>query len=1430
MSDKKLYELTEQQQGMWYTEKLYPNTSMGSITGIIKIKDTINFEVLEKAINKFVEKNDAMRLIITEENGNPMQYVSDFKYSKLKFIDFSKKDTKDLYEWEENEAKKAFDIHNSLLFEFVMFKAANEGGFVIRVHHIISDAWSLVNLSSKVIENYIKMKNNAYAEENNAPSYIDFINSEKEYLASKRFNLDKKYWEDKLSIFEDITTLKENKSDNTSIKSKRKTFVLPEKLSNKIREFCKEKKVSEYTLFIAAISMYINRTRNKEDMFFGTSLLNRSTKAEKETMGMFVNAAVPVHVKVNGESNFDDFIESISKELLSTLKHQKYPYSEMTKFTKKTKLFDIVLNYQNAKLNHKLDLDYLTRWVVNDSQIESLIVNVNDRDGEGNLIIDYDYLTDLFYAKEVDFIHQHIINILWHALDNCKKPIADLEMLSEVEKDKILHKFNDDNATYDHNITIHEIFEKQVEKYPNNIALTFDGKNMTYKELNEKANALAHILRKNGLKREDIVCMILDKSFNTIISILAILKSGGAYLPILPDYPTERIDFMLADSGSKFLITQKEYKGKYKFDGLILCADDEKIYNEDKTNLPNVNKPEDLLYIIYTSGSTGKPKGVMLEHRNVVRLLYNSAFQFDFNDKDVWTMFHSYCFDFSVWEMYGALLYGGRLVIIPKEISRDVQEFLKVLRKEKVTILNQTPNVFYNLVNEEVKEKNADLVIRYIVFGGEALKPTMLKPFRDKYPKTKLINMYGITETTVHVTFKDLSDEDIASSKSNIGKPIPTLKTYIMDKNLKLLPVNTPGEICVTGAGVARGYLNRPELTKEKFVVNPYNPTERMYRSGDLGRYYAEGDIEYLGRIDNQVKIRGFRVELDEIERTILTFDGAKNALVMAKKDNNEKNFLCAYVVKTKDIDVQKLREHLAKTLPDYMVPAYYVFLDAFPLTVNGKIDRKNLPEPEAVDNTIYIAPVTETEKILASTFAEVLNKEKVGTDDNLFHIGGDSLTVIQLLTRLYKYNFKLTAADFYEYPTIKLLASKIDGEVKKEKKVSSKEEILKPLPYKEVSKIEPQKLSGNVLLTGATGFLGSHILKELLDTTDSTMYCLIRSNKEKSSLERLKDTMKFYFKDKINYNRIKVLDGDITEDYLGLSEKEYDELGKDIRTIIHTAALVKYYGDYSDFERINVGGVANVIKLAKKYDIKLNHISTIGISGSYLVDCDKKGLILTEKDLFVGQNYKENVYVHSKFEAEKLIIQEEKNGLKATVFRMGNLTGRNSDGQFQKNMNDNAFNNIIKTVVLLKTVPESLMDTDVEFTPVDLAAKSLLKIAATKESTNRIFHITNFKEIKFNVVMEMLKKMSLNLTVLSNDEFKNFVTKVSENNDKNKYLVGIIPDMSNSKDLTYDVPVKVHCEITESFLKLLGFEWPDIDYTYVEKVIKHLQDRHFFE
>src|SRR5690606_24139267 len=510
------------------------------------------------------------------------------------------------------------------------------------------------------------------------------------------------------------------------------------------------------------------------------------------------------------------------------------------------------------------------------------------------------------------------------------------------------------NSTFQYK-TIVDLFKEQVDRTPDNIAVEFNDDTLSYRELDEKSNQLAHYLQSAGVGEETLVPICVNRSMDMIIGALGILKAGGAYVPIDPEYPIDRILYTIKDTQATVIITESSTvlsNTKIENAKIILLDQEQNTISEQATSSPEVTvKPENLCYIIYTSGSTGRPKGVMIEHRNVVRLFFNESPLFDFDENDIWTMFHSFCFDFSVWEMYGALFFGGKVIVIPKSTAQDSAAYAELLEIKNVTVLNQTPSAFY-LLQEHILDRKPNLNIRFIIFGGEALNPSKLKQWKETYPKCKLINMYGITETTVHVTYQEINQEHCESSKSVIGKPIPTLYTYVLDENQKQAPYGVEGELYVGGAGLARGYLNMPDLTSERFILDHLGsePSARLYRTGDLAKMHEDKELEYLGRIDDQVKIRGFRIELAEIESVLLEMPTINQAIVLANEDQAGNKRLVAYLVTEAQLENDTITNHLATKLPSYMIPQLFVPIESIPLTSNGKVDKKNLPNPDASD------------------------------------------------------------------------------------------------------------------------------------------------------------------------------------------------------------------------------------------------------------------------------------------------------------------------------------------------------------------------------------------------------------------------------------------------------------------------------------------------
>jgi len=592
------------------------------------------------------------------------------------------------------------------------------------------------------------------------------------------------------------------------------------------------------------------------------------------------------------------------------------------------------------------------------------------------------------------------------------------------------------------NRCIHELFEEQAAELPERTAIVLDGQAMTYRELNQRANQLAGFLRVRGVGPDTIVAVYLERSFDLLASILGILKAGGAYLPIDPAYPQGRVEFMLEDAGVKVLITQQTLAPAKPPATVTVVSLDHPTFTWPEAwpagNQVNSVSAANLAYVIYTSGSTGKPKGVLVTHHNVIRLFSETRPWFRFNERDVWTFFHSAAFDFSVWEIWGALLHGGKLVIVPYLVSRSPEMFYELVHRERVTVLNQTPSAFRQLMRvEQAGVQPKPLNLRYIIFGGEMLEMRSLKPWFDRHgdQTPQLINMYGITETTVHVTYRRVSREDLGSG-SVIGAPIPDLQLYILNSAGDPAAVGEAGELFVGGAGLARGYLNRPELNEERFMADPFSqrPGARIYRTGDLARSLANGDVEYLGRIDQQVKIRGFRIELGEIEVALNRHNAIAEAVVLVREDRPGDKYLAAYLIVRGGTKPawNDLRNFLKLSLPEYMVPSAFVFLEKFPLNNNGKLDRDALLAlPIKADAPrAAIATASDLERNIYQLWRETLRGAPIGLDDNFFDLGGDSLLQAQIHTRLQGMigrEFPIT--DLFMHSTIRTLAKHLGGE-----------------------------------------------------------------------------------------------------------------------------------------------------------------------------------------------------------------------------------------------------------------------------------------------------------------------------------------------------------------------------------------------------------------
>ena len=1428
--NKELYDLTNPQKSIWLTEQFYKGSSINNVCGTVLIDDIINFDYLLTAINIFIRDNDSFRIHITiDKNGNVKQYFSDYIEKTFEIVDVANND--ELIALENQMSTTPFDVIENDLFDIKPFKFPNgKGGFVVNTSHLVADACTASLVASKIMNIYSSLMEGEQITEP-ATSYVNCINSEKEYLTSPKFEKDKEYWDsqfDSIPEFGAIPSLKASSVESSN--ACRQLFTIDSSLLEDINLFCKDKKISLFNFFMGIYALYIGRVSNLDNFVLGTPILNRTTFAEKTTPGMFIST-VPFKFSISGSQSFVEFAQKIGLDSLTMFRHQKYPYQSILEHIRKSNpaqpnLYDILISYQNSRTNrNSSDIPYSVRWTFNKNVADSMQIHIFDMNDEGILNIAYDYRISKYNKSDILNIHSRILYIIHQILSNNNILVNDIDIVTPDEKNLLLNKLNKTFMKYDYNKTVIDYFEEQVEKSPNSIALIFGDTSFTYSELNEKVNSLANYLINIGIKKHDIVGIMLHRSPEMIIGIIATLKIGATYLPIDPEYPVDRINYMLSDSNAKTILihnaTLNLLDNKiYQLININLGSD---IYNTCAHN-PNIKiSADDLIYIIYTSGSTGNPKGVMVTHKNVNNFLVAVKKLIDFSPNKIMVSVTTICFDIFALELWCSLTSGMKLVLASDAEQSSPELLQKLCINHKVNMIQTTPSryssIFGDFSNRDFLKNFTDIMV-----GGEPFPSNLLEKLQ-LYSNARIFNMYGPTETTVWSTMKDLTSTDTIT----VGKPIGNTYCYVLDKHKKLLPIGVPGELYIGGDGVTNGYLNRSELTKEKFIPSPFDSNEIIYNTGDLVYINLNEEIVHLGRTDFQVKIRGYRIELNEIKNKLLTYQGITDAVVVAK-DN--KLLICYYVAKEK-YPAADISAYLLNYLPHYMIPAYFIKIDKIPLTPNGKLNKRLLPDVQ--ENKKIEKAHSNTEKKISKVLEEILNASFLDINTPFLELGLDSLGIIQAQTKLLKYNCILSTQDFYKYSTIKKLAERIDTNSFN----YQEQDVEVPAKFKHIDGELLAKLSNfnisedilhNVFLTGANGFVGIHILYEILNTTNNTIYCLVRGKNHEHSVSRLIDAYKLYFNTDISEfidNRIIVVSGDIDLPNFGIDMNTFNSYINSFATIIHTAAIVKHYGSFDTFDKINIQGTKNVVDFACAYKKRLIHISSISVSGNYLVHQDNRDIDFSENSLYIGQHYTDNVYVQSKFEAEKIVLNGMQNGLTAQIIRIGILSGRYSDGVFQQKIKENAFYSRIKSIVSLGAISEDMLEQEIEFTPVDICAKCIVALSRNSICNNKIFNLYNPYLIKVKKLVEMFKNFGINVKILSKEEFNNYIKNISLD-DRPSSLSAIINDFSydsnNLLSLNYDFTVNIKSDYTRKYLHLLNCDWPMTDDEYLNKLLNYMK------
>ncbi|MCX7748505.1 MAG: amino acid adenylation domain-containing protein [Clostridia bacterium] len=1044
------YPLSAAQLRMFLLGLIDSQSTAYNLTQVMKIDGEIDKDQVYEILTRLIGRHESLRTSFEIIDGKPVQKIHD----RIDFnIDYEEtENVKENIDLLIKKFVRPYDLSKPPLLRFKLVKlidlSAGPAYLLFQdMHHIISDGISEAILVKEV---------NALFAGKTLPElkiqYKDYADWHSRLLSSKEIQIQKKFWVERLKDELPLLNLPTdyNRPQVFSFHGDSLKFQLERELSDRIHAVARENRVTLFTVLLAAYSILLSKYTGQDDMVIGTPTAGRRHADTYNIIGVFINM-LALKVSYRPEKPFNEFLKEMGLDIIKAFDNQDYPFEQLVedlniqRDLSRNPVFDTTFNLLNMDIDSiKADGIEISGYEFNKNfaQYDMTLNAIENRNG---IQIEINYCTSLFNKETIERLGKHYISILEWVTKDAAVRLKDIEMLSPDEKELVLNRFNETAVQYDKEKVIQELFEEQVKRTPDNTALVFGDKHLTYAGLNSMANSIAARLRQKGVKSDSIVGIMVERSFEMIAGIMGILKSGGAYLPIDPEYPADRISYMIEDSDASVLLTTSRLKDKVEFKGELVLLDDEELYRNQSFNPEVINKPEDLAYVIYTSGSTGKPKGVMIEHKALNNFICGMTEKIEFTSGKSILALTTICFDIFALETHVPLTKGMKVVIANESEQMDSKLLGELIVKNGIDMIQMTPSRMQLLMSNRASAECL-MGVKDIIIGGEAFPEVLLKEI-SSITSSKVYNVYGPTETTVWSTIKDLT----GLTTINIGKPIANTQIYIMDKQNKLQPLNVIGELWIGGDGLARGYLRRPELTAEKFVINPYTG-KRMYKTGDLAKWTPDGEIKIAGRVDHQVKIRGYRVELEEIEKSIMGYGNIDECVVIARDDSMGNKYLAAYYVSSEEVMVASIRTYLSGALPEYMVPGVFVRLERLPRTQNGKIDRKSLPEPEVTRTTLgteYIEPESNTEKTLEGIWKQLLNIERIGVNDNFFDIGGNSLLLVRMHGELEKnYPGKISVAEIFAHPTVHKLADLIDREEGKLPKDFTIETLQIPLEY----------------------------------------------------------------------------------------------------------------------------------------------------------------------------------------------------------------------------------------------------------------------------------------------------------------------------------------------------------------------------------------------
>lgn len=1316
-----------------------------------------------------------------------------------------------------DEFVRPFNLQTGPLYRFEIVETEKKVYLLWDIHHLIFDGFS----SGVLLKDIIR----AYQGESLEPerySYFDYADDEEAKKDSEEYREAGAYFERLFRDFESASEIPGNQAGNMEDGVLGEVFRSIPKAS--VDRFCKEAEVTPASYFLAAVFYTVSRFANTKQVYLSTIDSGRSSVKTASCIGMFVHT-LPLYMNFEEKLSALELVKRSNEVMRGSIKNEIYPFAEIaTKYGFRT---DIMYECQLGVANAEGSLEGIPYENVRlklDAPKFKIAFAIYEKATDYVISVRYN---DALYTEEyMNVLADSLKTVSETMLSDQRLPVSGISLMDSQEKKRIdgFGIIKKCDLPYQ---LLHNALEAAAQKNPDRQALIACDRTLTFRELNETANTVAWSLIEKGIRRGDSIVLLLPRRSYYFAAAFGVLKAGAAFIPCDPEYPTDRINHIISDADAKYLITTDAHQADYPADKVL---DITGLLSGGKKENPAVEvDPDDLAYMIYTSGSTGKPKGVELKHIGICNYINpdEDSLFFNYVAKKLEKIISvtTISFDMSFKDTVGILCNGKTVVFTDEEQMNDPRALSEILASSGADAFSATPSRLLQYM-EYKPFVEAVSKCSLVICGGEAYPKTLLNKLR-KLGIPNLFNSYGPTEITVSSNMADLTEAEHIT----VGRPLPNYQEYIVDADGNPVPHGVIGELLVGGPGVARGYHKLPELTAKNFVE--YNG-QRVYRTGDYARWDAEGNVEILGRLDNQVKLRGLRIELGEIEGLIEKQPGMKKAVVTIRKLSGQEN-LCAYFTADRQIDVAQLKEELKKHLTHYMVPTAYLQLETIPVSPNGKTNIKALPEPVAAEMGEYSAPVNDVERCFCQIFQEVLKVEKAGAEDDFFQSGGTSLTVTSVVIKASEQGYALNYGDVFKHTTPRALAKLFLEDSPIETQAATNN--LDSYDYSKINAmLEKNTLSalssgkrreiGNILLTGATGYMGVHVLAEYLRCENGMAYCFARKGRYENARKRLFNTLFYYFGPEFEEafeQRIAVFDADVT------SYASFEPLMElPIDTVFNCAANVKHFSSGTDIEDINVGGAENCVRFCEETGARLIHFSTTSIAGTMLLSKKAESKVLNEQSLYFGQQL-DNQYSNSKLLSERVVLEAiAERGLDGKVIRVGTLAARESDGEFQMNFLTNSFMGRLRSYVVLKCFPYSMMSLPLRMGPIDVSAKAFLLLARTPKECV-VFNAINNRSIPTASVIRVMQRAGMDIRFVENEQFNEAVHEAEKDPKKAAILQSMLA-YTNLGGGTSAFPVQVDCEYTTQVLARMGFFWSETGEEYVQRFIEALLGLGFFD